>query len=98
MFVITTVRRDPKTGELYVSVGKKSFAEKDEAQKEMRKLYEAELREYGLEDNGVATPDGDACPGGYCVDNEAAVYDHCDYCMNQLLEVAVFTVAEIKEG
>ena len=44
-----------------------------------------ELNELQLEDNGAADKDGSAIPGGYITEDEAGIYDMCEYANEQLL-------------
>ena len=32
-----------------------------------------------LEDNGASDENGNAMPGGYCISDEASIYDYADY-------------------
>lgn len=38
-----------------------------------------------LEDNGASDENGNAMPGGYCISDEASIYDYADYANCQLL-------------
>lgn len=98
MYIVSMIHRDRRTGGLSVSVSKKPFGKKEDAQEEMRKLYEEELKDCNLQDNGASDDEENSCPGGYCLEGEAAIYDFCRYADYQLLDVAVYAVTEMLEG
>lgn len=66
MFVLTTVTRDCKNGDLYVSVDDNAYLTKEAASTALRARYEDFLKSMKLEDNGASDENGNAMPGGYC--------------------------------
>lgn len=53
MFVLTTVTRDCKNGDLYVSVDDNAYLTKEAASAALRARYEDFLKSMELEDNGA---------------------------------------------
>lgn len=50
----------------------------------------------GLEDNGSSNDDGESCPGGYIISDEAQIYDFAQYTpYEQLLPAVLFGVHRI---
>lgn len=92
MYIITIARRNPKTGELSTSAVGRIYSTHDAAESYMRFLYWIELKRYGLKDNDMRDPYGNAIPGGYHTQDKAGLYTYCDYAPGKLLEVAVFTI------
>ena len=88
--------RDSKTGEL--SIGQSFWPDYPSAQKEMRKQYDAMLKDLELSDNNSCNEDGESVPGGYFDGSQAVIYAHVDYCMGQLLEKAVFVIRPAAKG
>lgn len=76
MFVLTTVTRDCKNGDLYVSVDDNAYLTKEAASTALRARYEDFLKSMKLEDNGASDENGNAMPGGYCISDEASIYDY----------------------
>ena len=91
MFVLTTVTRDCKNGDLYVSVDDNAYLTKEAASTALRARYEDFLKSMKLEDNGASDENGNAMPGGYCISDEASIYDYADYANCQLLPIVVIT-------
>lgn len=54
MFVLTTVTRDCKNGDLYVSVDDNAYLTKEAASTALRARYEDFLKSMKLEDNGAS--------------------------------------------
>lgn len=96
MFVLTTVTRDCKNGDLYVSVDDNAYLTKEAASTALRARYEDFLKSMELEDNGASDENGNAMPGGYCISDEASIYDYADYANCQLLPIVVITTKEIQ--
>lgn len=96
MFVLTTVTRDCKNGDLYVSVDDNAYLTKEAASAALRARYEDFLKNMELEDNGASDENGNAMPGGYCISDEASIYDYADYANCQLLPIVVITTKEIQ--
>lgn len=96
MFVLTTVTRDCKNGDLYVSVDDNAYLTKEAASAALRARYEDFLKSMELEDNGASDENGNAMPGGYCISDEASIYDYADYANCQLLPIVVITTKEIQ--
>lgn len=90
MFVLTTVTRDCKNGDLYVSVDDNAYLTKEAASTALRARYEDFLKSMELEDNGASDENGNAMPGGYCISDEASIYDYADYANCQLLPIVVY--------
>lgn len=65
MFVLTTVTRDCKNGDLYVSVDDNAYLTKEAASTALRARYEDFLKSMELEDNGASDENGNAMPGGF---------------------------------
>lgn len=63
MFVLTTVTRDCKNGDLYVSVDDNAYLTKEAASTALRARYEDFLKSMKLEDNGASDENGNAMPG-----------------------------------
>ena len=70
MFVLTTVTRDCKNGDLYVSVDDNAYLTKEAASTALRARYEDFLKSMKLEDNGASDENGNAMPGGYCISDD----------------------------
>lgn len=67
-----------------------------EAYDAMREDYLNELKSRGLEDNGSSNDDGESCPGGYIISDEAQIYDFAQYTpYEQLLPAVLFGVHRI---
>lgn len=60
MFVLTTVTRDCKNGDLYVSVDDNAYLTKEAASTALRARYEDFLKSMELEDNGTSDENGNA--------------------------------------
>lgn len=60
MFVLTTVTRDCKNGDLYVSVDDNAYLTKEAASTALRARYEDFLKSMELEDNGASDENGNA--------------------------------------
>lgn len=60
MFVLTTVTRDCKNGDLYVSVDDNAYLTKEAASTALRVRYEDFLKSMKLEDNGASDENGNA--------------------------------------
>lgn len=60
MFVLTTVTRDCKNGDLYVSVDDNAYLTKEAASAALRARYEDFLKSMELEDNGASDENGNA--------------------------------------
>lgn len=60
MFVLTTVTRDCKNGDLYVSVDDNAYLTKEAASTALRARYEDFLKSMKLEDNGASDENGNA--------------------------------------
>lgn len=74
MFVLTTVTRDCKNGDLYVSVDDNAYLTKEAASAALRARYENFLKSMELEDNGASDENGNAMPGGYCISTSSDAY------------------------
>ena len=62
----------------------------------MREDYLNELKSRGLEDNGGSNEDGESCPGGYIIGDEAQIFDYAQYTpYEQLLPAVLFGVHRI---
>ena len=59
MFVLTTVTRDCKNGDLYVSVDDNAYLTKEAASTALRARYEDFLKSMKLEDNGIASDEAE---------------------------------------
>lgn len=97
MFVLTTVTRDCKNGDLYVSVDDNAYLTKEAASTALRARYEDFLKSMKLEDNGASDENGNAMPGGYCISDEASIYDYADYANCQLLPMSPFPSIGIRK-
>lgn len=86
MYNIIVTHRDPETGDISSTLGtKKPLLFHHTAMEIMERIYKEELNELQLEDNGAADKDGSAIPGGYITEDEAGIYDMCEYANEQLL-------------
>ena len=55
-----------------------------------------ELKSRGLDDNGGSNEDGESCPGGYIIGDEAQIFDYAQYTpYEQLLPAVLFGVHRI---
>ena len=70
MFIITKTFTDDE-GHLYTKVNPKQYSTPEEAYDAMREDYLNELKSRGLDDNGGSNDDGESCPGGYIISDEA---------------------------
>ena len=70
MFIITKTFTDDE-GHLFTKVNPKQYSTPGEAYDAMREDYLNELKSRGLEDNGSSNDDGESCPGGYIISDEA---------------------------
>lgn len=95
MFIITKTFTDDE-GHLYTKVNPKQYSTPKEAYDAMREDYLNELKSRGLDDNGGSNEDGESCPGGYIISDEASIYDYADYANCQLLPIVVITTKEIQ--
>jgi hypothetical protein len=95
MFIITKTFTDDD-GHLFTKVNPKQYSTPEEAYDAMREDYLNELKSRGLDDNGGSNDDGESCPGGYCISDEASIYDYADYANCQLLPIVVITTKEIQ--
>lgn len=95
MFIITKTFTDDE-GHLYTKVNPKQYSTPKEAYDAMREDYLNELKSRGLDDNGGSNEDGESCPGGYIISDEAQIYDYADYANCQLLPIVVITTKEIQ--
>lgn len=92
MFIITKTFTDDE-GHLYTKVNPKQYSTPEEAYDAMREDYLNELKSRGLEDNGSSNDDGESCPGGYIISDEAQIYDFAQYTpYEQLLPAVLFGV------
>lgn len=78
MFIITKTFTDDE-GHLFTKVNPKQYSTPGEAYDAMREDYLNELKSRGLEDNGSSNDDGESCPGGYIISDEAQIYDFAQY-------------------
>lgn len=69
---------------------------KASATKAMREVYDSELQQRNMEDNGASDECGESAPGGYFTCDEAGIYDFADFAFGQLLEVVSLVVHEVK--
>ena len=82
MFIITKTFTDDE-GHLFTKVNPKQYSTPGEA-------YDA------IEDNGSSNDDGESCPGGYIISDEAQIYDFAQYTpYEQLLPAVLFGVHRI---
>lgn len=70
MFIITKTFTDDE-GHLFTKVNPKQYSTPEEAYDAMREDYLNELKSRGLEDNGGSNEDGESCPGGYIIGDNA---------------------------
>lgn len=95
MFIITKAFTDDD-GHLFTKVNPKQYSTPEEAYDAMREDYLNELKSRGLEDNGGSNDDGESCPGGYIISDEAQIYDFAQYTpYEQLLPAILFGVHRI---
>lgn len=93
MYNIIVTHRDPETGDISSTLGtKKPLLFHHTAMEIMKSIYKEELNELHLEDNGAADKDGSAIPGGYITEDEAGIYDMCEYANEQLLLTVAFQI------
>ena len=90
MFIITKTFTDDE-GHLFTKVNPKQYSTPGEAYDAMREDYLNELKSRGLEDNGGSNEDGESCPGGYIISDEAQIYTPYE----QLLPAVLFGVHRI---
>lgn len=95
MYIITIVRRNPKTGELGTSAVGRIYSTHDDAESYMRFLYRVELKRYGLKDNNLCSENGNPIPGGYFLKDKAVICDYCGYAFGKLLQVVIFSITRI---
>ena len=95
MFIITKTFTDDE-GHLYTKVNPKQYSTPKEAYDAMREVYLNELKSRGLDDNGGSNEDGESCPGGYIISDEAQIFDYAQYTpYEQLLPAFLFVVHRI---
>lgn len=95
MFIITKTFTDDE-GHLFTKVNPKQYSTPGEAYGAMREDYLNELKSRGLEDNDSSNDDGESCPGGYIISDEAQIYDFAQYTpYEQLLPAVLFGVHRI---
>lgn len=85
MFIITKTFTDDE-GHLFTKVNPKQYSTPGEAYDAMREDYLNELKSRGLEDNGSSNDDGESCPGGYIISDEAQIYDFAQYTPYEIVD------------
>lgn len=76
MFVLTTVTRDCKNGDLYVSVDDNAYLTKEAASTALRARYEDFLKSMKLEDNGASDENGNAIRKIKSSKHSKSIYRH----------------------
>lgn len=94
MFIVAKSFTD-EDGHLYMQVNPNTFSTQEEAHAAMREDYLNELKSRGLENNGASNKEGESCPGGYIISDEAQIYDIEEYASEQLLPVVLFGIYQI---
>ena len=95
MFIITKTFTDDE-GHLYTKVNSKQYSTPGEAYNAMHEDYLNELTSRVLKNNGGSNEDGESCPGGYIIGDEAQIYDYAQYTpYEQLLPAVLFGVHRI---
>lgn len=95
MFIITKTFTDDE-GHLYTKVNSKQYSTPGEAYNAMHEDYLNELTSRGLKNNGGSNEDGESCPGGYIISDEAQIFDYAQYTpYEQLLPAVLFGVHQI---
>jgi hypothetical protein len=95
MFIITKTFTDDE-GHLYTKVNSKQYSTPGEAYNAMHEDYLNELTSRGLKNNGSSNEDGESCPGGYIIGDEAQIFDYAQYTpYEQLLPAVLFGVHRI---
>lgn len=83
-------------GSLCMQVNPKQYSTPGEAYDAMREDYLNELTSRGLKNNGGSNEDGESCPGGYIIGDEAQIFDYAQYTpYEQLLPAVLFGVHRI---
>lgn len=83
-------------GSLCMQVNPKQYSTPGEAYNAMHEDYLNELTSRGLKNNGSSNEDGESCPGGYIIGDEAQIFDYAQYTpYEQLLPAVLFGVHRI---
>lgn len=94
-FIVTGCKTDNKNGELLPVIPVYAKTE-DEAKDIMKMLYQAELENRGLMDNGACDEEGNSCPGGWMDGTGADIWDNAEYAFDCLVNVAHFSYYPIQ--
>ena len=94
-FVVTGCKTKNESGELLPVIPVYAKTE-DEAKAIMEQLYQAELENRGLMDNGACDEEGNSCPGGWVDGTGADIWDNAEYAFDCLVNVAHFSYYPIQ--